>query len=256
MFELRRRNDTAPTRAAEPPTALSLDAVTRVHSTGTTALHDVTLRVPPGRFLAVMGRSGSGKSTLLQCAAGLDTVTSGTVRIGGTDLAALGERELTRLRRDRVGFVFQSLNLVPSLSVLENAVLPLLLAGLPDDGRALGALEAVGLADRADDPPARLSGGQCQRAAVARALVTRPAVVFADEPTAALDPDNAQTVLGLLRAAADRSGQAVVLVTHDPLAAEYADEVVFLDGGRIAGHSGMPRAGEIRQILSTLGATR
>ncbi|MFI1014366.1 ABC transporter ATP-binding protein [Streptomyces sp. NPDC020965] len=255
MFWLRRGGATL-AMVAEPLSALTLDRVGRVYGDGRAALDDVSLTVPRGRFLAVMGRSGSGKSTLLQCAAGLDRPTSGSVRVGGTELAGLGEAALTRLRRDRIGFVFQSLNLVPSLTVQENAALPLLLADTPDEGRALAALATVGLADRAQDAPDELSGGQRQRVAVARALVTRPEVVFADEPTAALDPDTAEVVLALLRQAVDDTGCAVVLVTHDPTAAEWADEVLFLDGGRVAGRLDRPDAGQIRQALRTLGDRR
>lgn len=237
---------------AGPVPALELDAVCRAYRGGVTALDGVSLRVPAGRMVAVLGRSGSGKSTLLQCAAGLDRPTSGTVRIGGTGLAGLGEAALTRLRRDRVGFVFQSVNLVPSLSVLENAALPLLLAGQGADGRARDALAAVGLADRAEDRPAQLSGGQQQRVAVARALVTEPDVVFADEPTGALDPVSAAEVLALLRHAADE-GRTVVMVTHDPVAAAWADEAVFLHAGRIAAHEVAPRAEAVRALLHELG---
>ncbi|MEU0356757.1 ABC transporter ATP-binding protein [Streptomyces cyaneofuscatus] len=240
-------------RPAGPVPALELDSVCRAYGGGVTALDGVSLRVPAGRMVAVLGRSGSGKSTLLQCAAGLDRPTSGTVRIGGTSLAGLGEAALTRLRRDRVGFVFQSLNLVPSLSVLENAALPLLLAGQGTDGRARAALAAVGLADRAEDRPAQLSGGQQQRVAVARALVTEPDVVFADEPTGALDPVTAAEVLALLRHAADE-GRTVVMVTHDPVAAAWADEAVFLHAGRIAAHEVAPRAEAVRALLHELGS--
>ncbi|MFF3814452.1 ABC transporter ATP-binding protein [Streptomyces bacillaris] len=242
-------SDTVP---AGPVPALDLDTVRRTYPGGVTALDGVSLRVPAGRMVAVLGRSGSGKSTLLQCAAGLDRPTSGTVRIGGTGLAGLGEAALTRLRRDRVGFVFQSLNLVPSLSVLENAALPLLLAGREPGGRARAALAAVGLVDRAEDRPARLSGGQRQRVAVARALVTEPDVVFADEPTGALDPVTAAEVLALLRHAAD-DGRTVVMVTHDPVAAAWADEAVFLHAGRVAAHEAAPRAEAVRALLHELG---
>ncbi|RII12375.1 putative ABC transporter ATP-binding protein [Streptomyces sp. YIM 130001] len=248
----------AGTVLAEPAPALALDGVSRAYRGGVTALDAVNLRVPGGRMVAVLGRSGSGKSTLLQCAAGLDRPTAGTVRIGGTKLAGLGEAALTRLRRDRIGFVFQSLNLVPSLSVLENASLPLLLAGdagtargsdSPDhERRARAALAAVGLADRADDRPSQLSGGQQQRVAVARALVTEPDVVFADEPTGALDPVTAAEVLALLRRAAD-AGRTVVMVTHDPVAAAWADEAVFLHAGRVVARTDDPEAGEVRRLL-------
>nr|WP_245769120.1 ABC transporter ATP-binding protein [Streptomyces indicus] len=236
--------------------ALELDGVGREYRKGVRALDEVTLRVPAGRLVAVMGRSGSGKSTLLQCAAGLDRPTSGTVRIGGQDLARLDEAGLTRLRRDRVGFVFQALNLVPSLSVLENVSLPLLLAGGAGDAereeRARAALAAVGLADRGGDAPARLSGGQQQRVAIARALVTAPAVVFADEPTAALDPVTADTVLALLRSAVDEQRRTVVMVTHDPSAAQWADEAVFLEQGRVAGRLPEPDAAHVRDVLREL----
>ncbi|MFE0735549.1 ABC transporter ATP-binding protein [Streptomyces sp. NPDC058855] len=222
------------------------------------ALDGVSLVVPRGRFVAVMGRSGSGKSTLLRCAAGLERPTSGTVRIGGTDLATLKPAALTRLRRDRVGFVFQSLNLVSALNVRENVTLPLLLAGArggPElDARARAGLAAVGLADRAEERPENLSGGQRQRVAVARALLNDPEVVFADEPTAALDPVTAAEVLALLRRAVDERGRTVVLVTHDPVAAAWTDEAVFLDRGRITGRLDRPDEAAVRRTL-TGGAT-
>ncbi|MGW4053807.1 ABC transporter ATP-binding protein [Streptomyces sp. NPDC004779] len=248
------------TAAADGGNALVLDRVGRTYGRGDgarPALDDVSLTVPPGRFVAVMGRSGSGKSTLLRCAAGLERPTSGTVRIGGTDLARLKAAALTRLRRDRIGFVFQSLNLVSALSVRENVALPLLLAGARDDratdARALAGLAAVGLADRADDRPENLSGGQRQRVAVARALLTDPDVVFADEPTAALDPVTAGEILALLRHAVDERGRTVVLVTHDPVAAAWADEAVFLDQGRIADRLDRPDEPRVRHVLAGLG---
>ncbi|MCX4547416.1 ABC transporter ATP-binding protein [Streptomyces sp. NBC_01500] len=223
---------------------LTLESVSRVYGRGagreTAALDGVSCTVPAGSFTAVVGPSGSGKSTFLQCAAGLDRPTSGTVRIGGTDLGALSETALTRLRRDRVGFVFQShaLNLVDSLSVGENVVLPLVLAGadpsapgIRERGRRL--LARVGLVDRDTDAPHRLSGGQQQRVAVARALVTGPDVIFADEPTASLDPESAVLVLGLLRDAVRADGRTVVMVTHDPAAANWADTVLTMDGGKL-----------------------
>lgn len=237
-------------------TALSLDEVSRVHGGGITALDSVSLTVPRGRFLAVMGSSGSGKSTLLRCAAGLERPSTGTVRIGDTDLGRLKPAALTRLRRDRIGFVFQSLNLVSALDVRENVALPLLLAGARDDaGRALAALAAVGLADRAGDAPGALSGGQRQRVAVARALVTEPDVVFADEPTAALDPVTAAEVLALLRRAVDEHGRTVVLVTHDPAAAAWADEAVFLERGRVVARLDRPDAEGARAAFGA-GAVR
>ncbi|MEV7237217.1 ABC transporter ATP-binding protein [Streptomyces sp. NPDC051020] len=226
-------------------TALSLESVSRRYgrrgrAREMMALDAVSCAVPAGSFTAVVGPSGSGKSTFLQCAAGLDRPTSGTVRIGGTDLGSLSEAALTRLRRDRVGFVFQShaLNLVPSLSIEENVVLPLVLAGAdPGDAGVLGRgqdlLARVGLSGRGAESPTTLSGGQQQRVAVARALVTEPAVIFADEPTASLDPESAALVLGLLRDAVRIDGRTVVMVTHDPVAASWADTVLTMDGGRL-----------------------
>ncbi|MFJ5827766.1 ABC transporter ATP-binding protein [Streptomyces sp. NPDC093089] len=241
------------TAVTESGPALALDGVTRTYGRGTPALDGVGLTVPRGRFVAVMGPSGSGKSTLLRCAAGLERPTAGTVRIGGTDLATLKASGLTRLRRDRIGFVFQSLNLVSALNVRENVTLPLLLAGARGgrelDARALAGLDAVGLADRADDTPEHLSGGQRQRVAIARALVNEPEVVFADEPTAALDPVTAAGVLALLRRAVDERGRTVVLVTHDPVAAAWTDEAVFLDRGRLVGRLDQPDETGVREAL-------
>ncbi|MGW2225359.1 ABC transporter ATP-binding protein [Streptomyces formicae] len=252
MFRRRSSGSTAVAEVAEPD-ALVLDGVGRSYRRGTVALEPVDLAVPRGRFLAVMGPSGSGKSTLLQCAAGLDRPTSGSVRIGGVEIAPLSEAALTRLRRERVGFVFQAHNLVPSLSVLENVALPLLLGEVPDDGRARDALDSVGLGERGADRPAELSGGQQQRVAIARALVTSPEVVFADEPTGALDPVTAQDVLALLRQAVDRDGHTVVMVTHDPAAAAWADEALFLAGGRIAARVEHPDSGHVHAIMRDLG---
>ncbi|MBK3624095.1 ABC transporter ATP-binding protein [Streptomyces sp. MBT49] len=200
-----------------------------------TALDDVGLTLARGSFTAVMGPSGSGKSTLLQCAAGLDRPTSGSVRIGGTELTGLSERRLTLLRRERIGFVFQAYNLLPALTAEQNVALPLRLAGRrPRREQVLDALRQVGLADRAGHRPDRLSGGQQQRVALARAVITRPEVLFGDEPTGALDSGSGREVLTLLRSLAD-DGRTVVMVTHDPLAASYADRVVFLVDGRVHG---------------------
>ncbi|MFJ7135889.1 ABC transporter ATP-binding protein [Streptomyces fungicidicus] len=217
--------------------AVALRRVSRRYGSGgsaVTALDDVSLAFPHGSFTAVMGPSGSGKSTLLQCAAGLDRPTSGSVTVDGTELTGLGERRLTLLRRERIGFVFQAFNLLPALTAEQNVALPLRLAGrrVP---RALvrEALRRVGLGDRARHRPAELSGGQQQRVALTRALVTRPAVLFADEPTGALDSRTGHEVLGLLRGMADREGRTVVMVTHDPVAAARADRVVFLVDGRV-----------------------
>ncbi|MER5948864.1 ABC transporter ATP-binding protein [Streptomyces sp. NPDC001904] len=218
-------------------TSVVLESVSRSYPNGedpVTALDDVTARFGHGTFTAVMGPSGSGKSTLLQCAAGLERPTSGRVVVAGQDLARLNDRRLTELRRDRIGFVFQAFNLVPSLTAEQNVALPLRLAGRrPDRDAVRRGLAAVGLADRAGHRPAQLSGGQQQRVAVARALVTRPAVLFADEPTGALDATTGREVLRLLRTVVDRHAQTVVMVTHDPAAAACADRVLFLADGRI-----------------------
>ncbi|UNO41474.1 ABC transporter ATP-binding protein [Streptomyces sp. MST-110588] len=244
-----------------PVAALSLESVTRRYQRNgkaVNALDDVSVTVAPGRFMAVMGRSGSGKTTFLQCSAGLDQPTSGTVRIGETDLSKLSETALTRLRRERIGFIFQALNLVPSLTVAENTALPLLLGGEdPQDPtvreRALRVLESVGMAERADDSPLRLSGGQQQRVAIARALVTNPAVIFADEPTGALDPVTARDVLVLLRDAVDREGHTVVMVTHDPVAASWTDEALFIEAGCVVNRLTGPDPNSVAQAMAQLG---
>jgi putative ABC transport system ATP-binding protein len=200
------------------------------------ALRGVTHAFPRGSFTAVMGPSGSGKSTLLQVSAGLDKPTRGRVIVGGTELGRLGQTDLTKLRRTSMGFVFQSYNLLGALTAFDNVALPLRLAGVRVERAAVrDALARVGLTDQARRRPAELSGGQQQRVAVARALLTRPAVLFADEPTGALDRQTGRQVLELLREVVDQHGQTVVMVTHDPLAASYADGVVFLDDGRIVG---------------------
>ncbi|MEW9517303.1 ABC transporter ATP-binding protein [Streptomyces tubercidicus] len=260
MFRRRRGTGRATGERAGPvtaqgpvPDALTLEGVGREYRRGAVALHPVDLAVPRGRFLAVMGPSGSGKSTLLQCAAGLDRPTAGTVRIGGTDVSSLNEAALTRLRRERVGFVFQAHALVPSLSVAENIALPLLLGGTAGTERVRQGLADVGLGERGDAAPSELSGGQCQRVAVARALVTGPDIVFADEPTGSLDPAAARDVLALLRRAVDRDGHTVVMVTHDPVAAAWTDEALFLAGGRVVGREPRPEAAEVGRIMRSLG---
>jgi putative ABC transport system ATP-binding protein len=198
------------------------------------ALRGVSLDIAPGTFTAIMGPSGSGKSTLMHVLAGLDRPTEGTVDIDGTEIGKLDDGDLTRLRRDKIGFVFQAFNLVPVLTAEENVRLPLTLAGRDDaGGRVAQLLEAVALTDRRTHRPAELSGGQQQRVAVARALASEPAVIFADEPTGNLDSTTSQEILGLLRRAVDEFGQAVVMVTHDPVAASVSDRVVFLDDGNI-----------------------
>jgi putative ABC transport system ATP-binding protein len=219
--------------------AISLRDVRKVYGTRSatvTALDGVSLDFVRGRFTAVMGPSGSGKSTLLQVAAGLDRPTSGEIVLDGTPITGLSETKLTKLRRDRIGFVFQSFNLLPSLTAELNVALPLRLAGRrPKHKEVRAVLASVGLADRARHRPAELSGGQQQRVAIARALVTRPAVLFADEPTGALDSTTGREVLTLLRRLVDHVGQTVVMVTHDPYVTSFADRVVFLTDGRVAG---------------------
>ncbi|BCJ49402.1 ABC transporter ATP-binding protein [Actinoplanes sp. NBRC 14428] len=233
--------------------AVVLERVTRSYPGGVRALDDVSLTVPAGSFVAVMGPSGSGKSTLMHCAAGLDAPDSGRVLVGGTEIGSLNETRRTELRRERVGFVFQAYNLVPSLTVEENITLPLRLAGAPADRQWLTTLaERVGLTGMLARRPAELSGGQQQRAAIARALITRPAVVFGDEPTGALDLRTARGVLALLRDLVDGLGQTVVMVTHDPGAAAHADRALVMADGRIVDTIEKPAAGYLAERLTTL----
>ncbi|TDC43792.1 ABC transporter ATP-binding protein [Micromonospora sp. KC213] len=238
--------------------AVRLDAVSKVFGRGqgsVAALREVTVGIPRGTFTAVMGPSGSGKSTFLHCAAGLDVPSSGSVRLGDTALAGMDENALTKLRRERVGFVFQAFNLVSALTVTENITLPLMLAGARVDRAWLDEiLHRVGLAGRAGHRPAQLSGGQQQRVALARALVTRPEVVFGDEPTGALDTMTARDVLTLLREVVSALGQTVVMVTHDPVAASYADTVLFLADGRIVDAMTGPSADMVAERMTRLGA--
>ncbi|WP_066938359.1 ABC transporter ATP-binding protein [Microtetraspora fusca] len=238
--------------------AVRLDAVSKVYGKGqgaVAALREVSIGIPRGAFTAVMGPSGSGKSTFLHCAAGLDRPTSGSVRLGGTELAGMDETRLTELRRDRVGFVFQAFNLVSSLTVVQNITLPLRLAGTPVDRAWLEeVVRRVRLDGRTGHRPAQLSGGQQQRVAIARALVTRPEVVFGDEPTGALDTMTARDVLTLLRDVVDGLGQTVVMVTHDPVAASYADTVLFLADGRIVDTMSAPTADRVADRMTRLGA--
>ncbi|MGW5329409.1 ABC transporter ATP-binding protein [Streptomyces sp. NPDC004014] len=219
--------------------AIRLRSVTRRYGSGgtcVTALDAVSLAFPRGTFTAVMGPSGSGKSTLLQCAAGLDRPTTGSVTVGDTELNRLSETKLTLLRRERIGFVFQAFNLLPSLTAEQNVALPLRLAGRrPKKAQVREVLEQVGLRDRARHRPTEMSGGQQQRVALARALITRPEVLFGDEPTGALDSRTSREVLTLLRGMVDRDGQTIIIVSHDPVAASYADRVVFLVDGRVNG---------------------
>ncbi|MFI0235167.1 ABC transporter ATP-binding protein [Streptomyces sp. NPDC016845] len=223
------------------------------------ALDDITLSLPTGSFTAVMGPSGSGKSTLLHCAAGLDRPDSGLVVVDGEEMTggpgpARGEAALTKFRRTRIGFVFQQYNLLPTLTVAQNTVLPLRLAGRRvNRARAEQILSDVGLGDRLGHTPDQLSGGQRQRVAIARALVTEPSVIFADEPTGALDTRSARDVLRLLQEAVRTHGRTVVMVTHDPVAASYADSVQFLADGRLAGQMQAPTVDQIAERLAHLG---
>ncbi|MFF7276982.1 ABC transporter ATP-binding protein [Streptomyces griseorubiginosus] len=240
------------------PAARVVDAV-KVYGSGDTgvrALDGVSVDFPAGRFTAIMGPSGSGKSTLMHCAAGLDTLTAGGAYIGDTDLSALDDRRLTLLRRDRVGFVFQAFNLVPTLTVEENIRLPLDLAGGKGDAEWIDALvDVVGLRDRLHHRPSELSGGQQQRVAVARAFAGRPDVVFADEPTGNLDSRSGGEVLGLLGRTVRQTARTVVMVTHDPVAAAHADEVVFLADGRLVDRMESPTADRVLDRMKAFEAT-
>jgi putative ABC transport system ATP-binding protein len=219
-----------------------------------TALDGVDVAFEPGAFTAIMGPSGSGKSTLMHCLAGLDDVTAGTVWLGDTELTALDDTRLTVLRRSRIGFVFQAFNLLPALDARANILLPLKLSGTPvAPDRFDDVVARLGLRDRLGHRPAELSGGQQQRVAIARALLTRPDVVFADEPTGNLDSRIGAQVLSLLRSSVKETGQTVVMVTHDPVAASYADRVVLLADGRAAGQIEHPTTDSVLDALRTLG---
>jgi putative ABC transport system ATP-binding protein len=222
---------TATTAAAQ---AVALTKVYGEGETRVTALNEVTVAFERGEFSAIMGPSGSGKSTLMHCLAGLDSVTSGSALIGEIEINRLGDLALTRLRREAVGFVFQSFNLIPTLTALENITLPMDIAGRKPDREWLDVvIDAVGLRDRLGHKPTELSGGQQQRVACARALASKPSIIFADEPTGNLDSRSGAEVLGLLRRSVRDMGQTIVMVTHDPAAASYADRVVFLSDGRV-----------------------
>jgi putative ABC transport system ATP-binding protein len=250
---------TAPTTPEEVAGLVSGDLaaravrVTKVYGRGdtrVTAIDGVTLGIPKGAYTAVMGPSGSGKSTLMHCMAGLDSVTSGAVFIGDTELGRLNDKRLTRLRRDQVGFVFQTFNLVPTLTARENITLPLDIAGAKHDRAWLDkVIDSVGLRDRLSHKPSELSGGQQQRLACARALASRPQIIFADEPTGNLDSRSSAEVLAFLRRCVREMGQTVVMVTHDPVAAGYADLVVFLADGRIAGQLADPTAQRVLEAI-------
>jgi putative ABC transport system ATP-binding protein len=244
------------TTALTTTAGVRAEHATKIYGSGetaVTALDDVSFTFPDGQFTAIMGPSGSGKSTLMHCLAGLDTLSSGQVFLGDVELGSLTERQLTQLRRDRIGFVFQAFNLVPTLSAGENIRLPLSLAGATPDPDWLDAIiDTVGLADRLTHRPAELSGGQQQRVAVARALASRPQIVFADEPTGNLDSRSTAEVLGLLRRATQEFEQTIVMVTHDPLAASYADTAVFLGDGQVVSSLTHPTAATVLDELKNL----
>ena len=237
-------------------TALAVSDLTKVYGRGprrVSALRGVTASFLAGTFTAVMGPSGSGKSTFMHCAAGLDRPSSGTVTIGDTEIGKLSEAKLTKLRRERVGFVFQSFNLLPALSVNQNVTLPLRLAGLHADKREVQrVLARLGLDGAGRRRPTQLSGGQQQRVAIARALLARPAILVADEPTGALDSTTGREVLDALREAVDRTGQTVLMVTHDAFAASYADRVLFLSDGHLAGEIAGAPADQIAAVVARL----
>jgi putative ABC transport system ATP-binding protein len=239
-------------------TAARADGVSKHYGDGDAAvraLDDVSVSLQAGQFTAIMGPSGSGKSTLLHVLAGLDRPTSGEVYLGDTEITSLSDRKLTLLRRDQIGFIFQSFNLLPTLTAAENIELPMRIAGRrPDPLWVRSIVETVGLADRLGHRPAELSGGQQQRVAAARALASRPQVVFADEPTGALDSRSGAELLGFLRGAVRDLGQTVVMVTHDPVAASYADRVLFLADGSIVDEMTEPTADAVYDYMKTLGA--
>ena len=239
-----------------PRVAARVHNLTKTYGEGETrvvALRDVTIDLMAGEFTAVMGPSGSGKSTLMHCLAALDTADSGSVMLGDQELTVLKDKALTKLRRDEIGFVFQSYNLVPTLSAEENILLPLAIAGRgPDREWYDSVISTVGLGDRLDHKPNQLSGGQQQRVAVARALVSRPTVVFADEPTGNLDSASGAEVLELLRRSVDEHGQTVVMVTHDPVAAAYTDRVLFLADGRVVDELRSPSREQVLETMARL----
>ncbi|WP_422804677.1 ABC transporter ATP-binding protein [Streptomyces noursei] len=241
------------TLRTRPGIAAATTDLSKVYGSGDTrvvALDQVSIDFREGEFTAIMGPSGCGKSTLMHCTAGLDTPTSGNVRIGTTELSTLGDRQLTQLRRDRIGFIFQAFNLLPTLTALENITLPLTIAGRRPDQQWLDrVVSMVGLSQRLDHRPAQLSGGQQQRVAVARALAARPAIIFGDEPTGNLDSRAGTEILGFLRDSVRELGQTVVMVTHDPVAAGFADRVVFLSDGRMVDEMAHPTPDRVLDVM-------
>jgi putative ABC transport system ATP-binding protein len=246
----------SPTLTSTSPAASAV-TVRKIYGTGDSevrALDGVTVSFERGKFTAIMGPSGSGKSTLMHCMAGLDSLTEGEVSIGSTTLAGLSDKELTMLRRKQIGFVFQAFNLIPTLSAYENIVLPLSLDGATGDATWIDSvIDTIGLRDRLDHRPSELSGGQQQRVAVARALASKPAIIFADEPTGNLDSRTGSEVLGFMRRAVTDLGQTIVMVTHDAVAASYADRIVFLKDGKLAGEMVSPTPDKVLDFLKHLG---
>jgi putative ABC transport system ATP-binding protein len=246
---------TIPTAVTTAARATNLSKFYGLGDAAVTALDDVSVGLGAGEFTAIMGPSGSGKSTLLHMLAGLDRPTSGQVFLGDTDISSLSDKALTLLRRDRIGFIFQSFNLLPTMTAEENIVLPLRIAGRkPDDHWVASIVETVGLTERLQHRPSELSGGQQQRVAAARALASRPQIVFADEPTGALDSRSSAELLAFLRKAVSELGQTVVMVTHDATAASYADRVIFLADGHIVDEIHAPTADAVLDYMKHLGA--
>ena len=247
--------------SAPPPSSLTAAAgaidARKTYGVGDAAVHaldGVSVTFEPGRFTAIMGPSGSGKSTLLHCLAGLDSLSEGAVFIGETYLAQLNDKQLTELRRKQVGFIFQAFNLIPTLTARENIMLPMMLGGDQGDAEWIDrVIDTVGLRDRLSHRPSELSGGQQQRVAVARALGSRPTIIFADEPTGNLDSNSGSEVLHFMRNAVDEFGQTIVMVTHDPYAAAYADRAVFLADGKIVGDLTAPSADTIIDQMKQIG---
>jgi putative ABC transport system ATP-binding protein len=241
-------------RAAPAARAVNTAKVYGQGDAAVRALDGISVDFAPGQFSAIMGPSGSGKSTLMHCMAGLDTITSGQVYLGAVELNSLNDKELTRLRRDQIGFIFQSYNLVPTLTAAENITLPMDIAGRkPDQGWVDRLIDTVGLRPRLSHRPTELSGGQQQRVAAARALASRPSIVFADEPTGNLDSRSSAEILEFLRMSVREFDQTVVMVTHDPVAASYAERVVFLADGRIVDEMADPTADRVLDRMKSLG---
>ncbi len=240
--------------------AARTDGLTKVYGKGdaqVVALGGVSVDIYAHEFTAVMGPSGSGKSTLMHCAAGLDAATSGQVFIGGTELTSLKEKELTALRRDKIGFIFQAFNLIPTLTALENILLPLSIAGRkPDQAWFDTIIDTVGLRERLGHRPNELSGGQMQRVACARALASRPEIIFADEPTGNLDSRASREILGFLRRSVTEFGQTIVMVTHDPVAASYTDRVLFLADGQVVDEMRSPTAERVLERITGLDSAK